>query len=104
MSLAMPADATRTVVCAVAGEAASPRPAMSAITMPCAIGSSSPDVTFVTVWYVGAQVNVDTEVSMRALMIGLMALVVGASAAIAADSGRPYPHHRRAGPPAWCNQ
>jgi hypothetical protein len=61
-------------------------------------------MTFATVWYVGARVNVDTEVSMRALTIGLVALVVGASAAMAADTGRSYPHHRRGGPPEWCNQ
>ena len=41
---------------------------------------------------------------MRALTIGVVALVVGASAAPAADSGRPYPNHRRGGPPEWCNQ
>ena len=41
---------------------------------------------------------------MRALTIGLVALVVGAGSAMAADSGRPYPHHRRGGPPEWCNQ
>jgi len=61
-------------------------------------------MTFATVWYVGARVNVDEEVSMRTLTIGLVALLVGASAAMAADAGRPYPHHRRGGQPEWCNQ
>src|SRR5215468_6782697 len=62
MSLAMPEEATRTVVCAATGDAATPSPAMSASKMAIrpAIGSSlCCYVTFATVWYVGARVNVD---------------------------------------------
>jgi hypothetical protein len=44
------------------------------------------------------------EVSMRTVTTGLVALVLGATAAMAADVGGPYPHHRRGGPPEWCNQ
>src|SRR5262245_20861968 len=45
-----------------------------------------------------------TEVSMRALTIGLAALVLSASAAMAADSARPGPNYRHGGPPEGCNQ
>ncbi len=41
---------------------------------------------------------------MRVLAIGLAAVLVCATAAAAADVGRPGPHHRRGGPPEWCNQ
>jgi hypothetical protein len=45
---------------------------------------------------------------MRLLAIGLVALMVGTTAAAAADSGRShprsYPRYRHAGPPPWCNQ
>jgi hypothetical protein len=49
------------------------------------------------------------EVSMRSMVrctaLGLLAVLATATVAVAADSGRPGPHHqRRAGPPEWCNQ
>jgi len=42
---------------------------------------------------------------MRILVIGLVAVIVSATAAAAADVARPGGHYyRRGGPPAWCNQ
>lgn len=41
---------------------------------------------------------------MRIVVIGLVAAVATATAAAAADVGRPGLHHRRGGPPEWCNQ
>jgi len=39
---------------------------------------------------------------MRIMAMGVAAVLVCATAALAADAGRP--HHRRGGPPQWCNQ
>lgn len=41
---------------------------------------------------------------MRIVAIGFVAAVVTATAAAAADIGRPDPYYRRSRPPAWCNQ
>ena len=40
---------------------------------------------------------------MRIMALGVVAVLATASAAAAADVGRAGPHHRRAGPPEWCN-
>src|SRR5215510_2755753 len=62
MSLAIPAEATRTVVCAAPGEAVRPSAATSASNRGTRLVINdllalALDMTFATVWYVGARVN-----------------------------------------------
>jgi hypothetical protein len=49
--------------------------------------------------------RIEQEVSMRSMVVSLVAVLATATVAVAADSGRPGPRHQRpAGPPEWCNQ
>lgn len=41
---------------------------------------------------------------MRCKMIGLVVVLVSATAAMAADVGRPGANYRQGGPLPWCNQ
>jgi Protein of unknown function (DUF3551) len=47
--------------------------------------------------------SIQQEVSMRSMVLGLVAVLATATVVVAADSGRPH-RQRVAGPPEWCNQ